>query len=76
VDLLSQGGERKAAAPLLNLDLLKNRGILGANECLLAYGACNAGAVLLVTLYLQEGRGSGRFRLGCASSRRRSGPSP
>ena len=49
--------ERKAAAPLLNLDLLKDRGILGANECLLAYGACNAGAVLLVTLYLQEGRG-------------------
>ena len=49
--------ERKAAAPLLNLDLFKDRGILGANECLLAYGACNAGAVLLVTLYLQEGRG-------------------
>ena len=49
--------ERKAAAPLLNLDLLKDRGILGANQSLLAYGACNAGAVLLVTLYLQEGRG-------------------
>ena len=49
--------EHKAAAPLLNLDLLKDRGILGANECLLAYGACNAAAVLLVTLYLQEGRG-------------------
>ncbi|MGA8016529.1 MAG: MFS transporter [Candidatus Dormiibacterota bacterium] len=49
--------ERRAAAPLLNLDLLKDRGILGANVCLLAYGACNAGAVLLVTLYLQEGRG-------------------
>ena len=49
--------ERKAAAPLLNLDLLKDRGILGANGCLLAYGACNAGAVFLVTLYLQEGRG-------------------
>jgi MFS family permease len=48
--------ERKAAAPLLNLDLLKDRSILGANECLLAFGACNAGAVLLVTLYLQEGR--------------------
>jgi EmrB/QacA subfamily drug resistance transporter len=48
--------ERKTAAPVLNLDLLKDRGILGANECLLAYGACNAGAVLLVTLYLQEGR--------------------
>jgi EmrB/QacA subfamily drug resistance transporter len=49
--------ERKTARPLLNLDLFKDRGILGANECLLAYGACNAGAVLLVTLYLQEGRG-------------------
>ena len=49
--------ERKAATPLLNLDLFQDRGILGANECLLAYGACNAGAVLLVTLYLQEGRG-------------------
>lgn len=48
--------ERKAATPLLNLDLLKDRGILGANQCLLAYGACNAAAVLLVTLYLQEGR--------------------
>ena len=48
--------ERKAATPLLNLDLLKDRGILGANECLLAYGACNAGAIVLVTLYLQEGR--------------------
>ena len=49
--------ERKAAPPLLNLDLLKDRAILGANECLLAYGACNAGAVLLVTLYLQQDRG-------------------
>jgi EmrB/QacA subfamily drug resistance transporter len=49
--------ERKTATPLLNPDLLKDRGILGANECLLAYGACNAAAVLLVTLYLQEGRG-------------------
>jgi hypothetical protein len=49
--------ERKTPAPLLNLDLLKDRGILGANESLLAYGACNAGAIVLVTLYLQEGRG-------------------
>ena len=48
--------ERRAATPLLDLDLLKDRAILGANQCLLAYGACNAGAVLLVTLYLQEGR--------------------
>lgn len=49
--------ERKTATPLLDLDLFKDRSILGANECLLAYGACNAAAVLLVTLYLQEGRG-------------------
>jgi EmrB/QacA subfamily drug resistance transporter len=49
--------ERRAAAPLLNLDLFKDRSILGANQCLLAYGACNAAAVLLVALYLQEGRG-------------------
>jgi MFS family permease len=49
--------ERKATTPLLNLDLLKDRSILGSNQGLLAYGACNAGAILLVTLYLQEGRG-------------------
>jgi MFS family permease len=49
--------ERKVTAPLLNLDLFKDRGIIGANGCLLAYGACNAGEVLLLTLYLQEGRG-------------------
>jgi EmrB/QacA subfamily drug resistance transporter len=49
--------ERKAPSPLLDLDLLKDHAILGANSCLLAFGACNAGAVLLVTLYLQEGRG-------------------
>ena len=49
--------EHKATAPLLDLELFKDRGILGANQSLLAYGACNAAAVLLVTLYLQEGRG-------------------
>ena len=49
--------ERRTTAPLLDLNLLKDRGILGANVCLLAFGACNAGEVLLVTLYLQEGRG-------------------
>jgi len=49
--------ERRTATPLLNLDLFKDRSILGANESLLAYGACNTGAILLVTLYLQEGRG-------------------
>ncbi len=49
--------ERRTTAPLLDLKLLEDRGILGANECLLAFGACNAAAVLLMTLYLQEGRG-------------------
>jgi EmrB/QacA subfamily drug resistance transporter len=49
--------ERKTTSPLLNLELFKDRSILGANVALLTYGACNAGAILLVTLYLQEGRG-------------------
>jgi EmrB/QacA subfamily drug resistance transporter len=49
--------EHKTSAPLLDLALLRDRAILGANLSLLAYGACNAGEVLLVTLYLQEGRG-------------------
>ncbi len=48
--------ERKTSTPLLDLDLFGDRAILGANQALLAYGACNAAAVLLVTLYLQEGR--------------------
>ncbi len=49
--------ERRTPEPLLDLDLLKDRAILGANVCILAFGACNAGQVILVTLYLQEGRG-------------------
>ena len=49
--------ERAARAPLLDLALLKDRGILGANLALIAIGAFGAGQVLLVTLYLQEGRG-------------------
>src|SRR5580658_1985238 len=49
--------ERKARAPILNLALLKDRGILGANLALIAVGAFSAGQVLIVTLYLQEGRG-------------------
>jgi MFS family permease len=49
--------ERKARAPILDLALLKDRGILGANLALIAIGAFSAGQVLLVTLYLQEGRG-------------------
>jgi EmrB/QacA subfamily drug resistance transporter len=49
--------ERMARAPILDLALLKDRGILGANLSLIAVGAFTAGQVLLVTLYLQEGRG-------------------
>ena len=49
--------ERTTNVPLLDLDLFEDRGIVGANLSLLAFGACNAGAVLLVTLYLQDGRG-------------------
>jgi EmrB/QacA subfamily drug resistance transporter len=49
--------ERKARAPILDLALLKDRGILGANLALIAIGAFSAGQVLLITLYLQEGRG-------------------
>ena len=49
--------ERRAAAPLLDLALLKDRGIAGANLTLIAAGAFNAGQVLLATLYLQDGRG-------------------
>jgi EmrB/QacA subfamily drug resistance transporter len=49
--------ERRATAPLLDLALLKDRGIAGANLTLIAVGAYTAGQVLLVTLYLQEGRG-------------------
>ncbi len=49
--------ERRAQAPILDLALLKDRGILGANLALIAIGAFSAGQVLLVTLYLQEGRG-------------------
>ncbi|HEV2259870.1 MAG TPA: MFS transporter, partial [Streptosporangiaceae bacterium] len=48
--------ERMARAPILDLALLKDRGILGANLSLIAVGAYSAGQVMLVTLYLQEGR--------------------
>jgi EmrB/QacA subfamily drug resistance transporter len=49
--------ERRARAPLLDLALLKDRGIAGANLTLIAVGAFSAAQVLLITLYLQEGRG-------------------
>jgi EmrB/QacA subfamily drug resistance transporter len=49
--------ERRARTPLLDLALLKDRGIAGANLTFIAVGAFTAAQVLLVTLYLQEGRG-------------------
>jgi MFS family permease len=49
--------ERRARAPLLDLALLKDRGIAGANLTFITVGAFSAAQVLLVTLYLQEGRG-------------------
>jgi hypothetical protein len=49
--------ERRARAPLLDLALLKDRGVAGANLTLIAVGAFSAAQVLLVTLYLQNGRG-------------------
>jgi EmrB/QacA subfamily drug resistance transporter len=49
--------ERRARQPLLDLALLKDRGIAGANLTMVAYGALNAAQVLLLTLYLQDGRG-------------------
>jgi EmrB/QacA subfamily drug resistance transporter len=49
--------ERRTAMPLLDLSLLKDRGIAGANLTLIAVGAFSAAQVLLITLYLQEGRG-------------------
>jgi EmrB/QacA subfamily drug resistance transporter len=49
--------ERRARMPLLDLSLLNDRGIAGANLTLIAVGAFSAAQVLLITLYLQEGRG-------------------
>jgi EmrB/QacA subfamily drug resistance transporter len=49
--------ERRAPAPLLDLALLHDRGITGANLTIFAFGALNAAQVLLLTLYLQDGRG-------------------
>ena len=49
--------ERRAREPLLDLALLKDRGITGANLTLIAVGAFNAAQVLLLTLYLQDARG-------------------
>ena len=67
--------ERRAPAPLLDLALLEDRGITGANLTIFAFGAFNAAQVLLLTLYRQDGRGSARCSPACASSRRRPGRS-
>ena len=49
--------ERRTPTPPLDLGLLQDRGILGANLCLIAVGTISAGEVLVVALYLQQGRG-------------------
>jgi EmrB/QacA subfamily drug resistance transporter len=49
--------EKRAPAPLFDLALLKDRCIAGANLAFIAVGASNSAQVLLLTLYLQEGRG-------------------
>jgi EmrB/QacA subfamily drug resistance transporter len=49
--------ERRTPAPLLDLALLKDRGITGANLAIAAVGAFNAAQVMLATLYLQDERG-------------------
>jgi EmrB/QacA subfamily drug resistance transporter len=49
--------ERRTPEPLLDLALVKDRAIAGANLTVMAVGAFNAAQVLLVTLYLQEDRG-------------------
>ena len=48
--------ERRVRSPLVDLALFRDRPILGANLCLTALGAYTAGEVLVLTLYLQEGR--------------------
>jgi EmrB/QacA subfamily drug resistance transporter len=48
--------ERRAESPLIDLALFGDRPVLGANLCLTALGAYTAGEVLVLTLYLQEGR--------------------
>jgi len=49
--------ERRASTPLLDLALLKDRGVAGANLTIITVGAFSAAQVLLATLYLQDGRG-------------------
>jgi EmrB/QacA subfamily drug resistance transporter len=48
--------ERTAQSPLVDLALFKDRRILGANLCLTGLGAYTAGEILVITLYLQNGR--------------------
>jgi MFS family permease len=48
--------ERRSSSPLLDLALFRDCRVLGANLSLFGLGAFNAGEVLLVALYLQEGR--------------------
>jgi MFS family permease len=49
--------ERRTPTPPLDLGLLQDRGILGTNMYLIAVRTISAGEVLVVALYLQQGRG-------------------
>ena len=49
--------ERRAVSPLVDLALFKDRRVLGANLSILGMGAIIGGEALVLTLYLQVGRG-------------------
>ena len=49
--------ERRAVSPLVDLGLFEDRSVLGANLSLLGLGAIIGGEALVLTLYLQVGRG-------------------
>jgi len=64
--------ERRAASPLVDLALFEDRRVLGANLSLLGMGGIIGGEALVLTLYLQEGRGLSALVTGRASSPRHS----
>jgi EmrB/QacA subfamily drug resistance transporter len=49
--------ERRAVSPLVDLTLFDDRRLVGANLSIFGLGAIVAAEVLLLTLYLQDGRG-------------------
>jgi EmrB/QacA subfamily drug resistance transporter len=48
--------EKRARLPLVDLALFKDPRILGANLCMAGLGALIAGELIVLTLYLQDGR--------------------